>query len=109
MIHKIFYLERMNITMAKQKVIKGTVGEKTVEYKEMSMKEAFVVCITTLVGFSIPTAMIAFILVKITELNIFTAVVIGLLMMILLVVSFGWHKPAYKNEKKSDEDEDDDE
>lgn len=91
--------------MAKQKIIKGTVGEKTVEYKEMSMKEAFVVCITTLVGFSIPTAMIAFVLVKITELNIFTAVVIGLVMTILLVVSFGWHKPAYANEKKSDDDD----
>ncbi|WP_242288924.1 MULTISPECIES: hypothetical protein [unclassified Bacillus cereus group] len=93
--------------MAKQKIIKGTVGEKTVEYKEMSMKEAFVVFITTLVGFSFPTAIIAFVLVKITELNIFTSVVIGLLMIILLVVLFGWHKPAYENGKKSDEDDDD--
>ncbi len=98
----------MNITMTKQKIIKGTVGEKTVEYKEMSMKEAFVVFITTLIGFSFPTAIIAFLLVKTTELNIFTAVVIGLLMIILLVVSFGWHKPAYKNEKKSEKDDDDD-
>lgn len=92
--------------MAKPKTIKGTVGEKTVEYKEMTMKEYFVVFITTLVGISIPTAMIAFFFVKITELNIFTSIVIGLIMTISLVFLFGWHKPAYANERKSDEDDD---
>ncbi|MFJ8531506.1 hypothetical protein [Bacillus sp. NPDC094106] len=93
--------------MAKPKMIKGTVGDKTVEYKEMTIKESFVVFITTLVGISIPTAIFSFFFVKITTLNIYVSTFIGLIMTILLVFAFGWHKPAYANGKKSEEDAED--
>lgn len=66
------------------------------------------IIIVVLIAVAIPTVPITYLLTKFAELNVCLSVFIGLVVTFSIIKALGWDRPAYENQNKCEDDEDND-
>lgn len=75
--------------------------------KDISVWDGIRIIIVVTTAFAIPTVPITYLLTKFIGVNVFLSIFIGLIISVVIIKILGWDRPAYENQNKGDDEDDD--